>query len=488
MERRRRDWFRVFAVLLGLSLFPLVEGMLRLFVAEPAPHRNHAFAEIAASRPLFERSSDGNRFQIASGRRGFFAEDSFPAAKSADVTRIFVFGGSTVQGRPYSIQTSFTTFLRLALQRAYPERKWEVINCGGVSYASYRLLPIMRECLQYQPDGYLVCTGHNEFLESVTYQSVFRSPPVVRKSWALVQRFRSIQLLSHLFATAQNSNPDARQVEGFTQLSGEVDAALDHRNGLEAYRRSALLRDDVTSRFGEHLQQMVQMCRTHRLPLLLMAPTSNLRHCPPFRSEFTEQLSDEDRERIRDLLSQAGRAAEVPERISLLKQAIDGDPQFAFSWYQLGHACLETGDIERAREAFQTALDEDVCPLRMLSSLRSTMHDVAAESETPLVDLQQVFTAHSRSGIVGDDLLVDHIHPSFGGHQMIAMLLVSKVSNLLTLPPAVPDWESAAKKDFSQHLQSLDSLYFLRGQRTLENLKAWAAGRADGPPLKIQRD
>ena len=45
-------------------------------------------------------------------------------------------------------------------------RPWQVVNCGGVSYASYRLTPILEEVLTYQPDLMIVCTGHNEFLEA----------------------------------------------------------------------------------------------------------------------------------------------------------------------------------------------------------------------------------------------------------------------------------------------------------------------------------
>ena len=44
-----------------------------------------------------------------------------------------------------------------------------MINCGGVSYASYRLGPILDEVLGYEPDLIMLYTGHNEFLEARTY-------------------------------------------------------------------------------------------------------------------------------------------------------------------------------------------------------------------------------------------------------------------------------------------------------------------------------
>ena len=94
------------------------------------------------------------------------------ANKSRDEFRIFCLGGSTVQGRPYANETSFTTWLELSLQAADPRRQWQVVNCGGVSYASYRLLPIMKETLQYEPDLYIIYTGQNEFLEERTYGEI----------------------------------------------------------------------------------------------------------------------------------------------------------------------------------------------------------------------------------------------------------------------------------------------------------------------------
>ena len=53
-----------------------------------------------------------------------------------------------------------------------PSTTYQAVNCGGVSYASYRLAPLVKEVLAYQPDLVIVMTGENEFLEDRTYQSV----------------------------------------------------------------------------------------------------------------------------------------------------------------------------------------------------------------------------------------------------------------------------------------------------------------------------
>ncbi|MDA7660605.1 hypothetical protein N8702_02740, partial [Verrucomicrobia bacterium] len=142
-------------------------------------------------------------------------------------------GGSTVQGRPYSVKTSFTSWLRLALQTQDPEKKFEVINCGGVSYASYRLVPVLQECLnQYDPDLILICTGNNEFLEDRSYRFTKKFAP----SLDPVLRFaRSSRLIQSVISLANhNRSSDTPH----STLDGQVNAMLDYERGIERYHRN----------------------------------------------------------------------------------------------------------------------------------------------------------------------------------------------------------------------------------------------------------
>ena len=125
-----------------------------------------SFSEVT---PLFELTDDEQHYITRTERMPLFRRDRFSREKAKGTIRLFCLGGSTVQGRPYSIETAFPVWLRLNLESMFPEKTFEVVNCGGISYASYRLVPILTECLSYQPDMFIVCTGHNEFLEARTY-------------------------------------------------------------------------------------------------------------------------------------------------------------------------------------------------------------------------------------------------------------------------------------------------------------------------------
>ena len=72
--------------------------------------------------------------------------------------RIFGLGGSTVHGRPYENDTSFLKWMELELSGRDSTRDYETVNCGGLSYASYRLTTLLSEVLQYDPD--LIVIAH----------------------------------------------------------------------------------------------------------------------------------------------------------------------------------------------------------------------------------------------------------------------------------------------------------------------------------------
>lgn len=132
-------------VLLALSPFLALEGVLRLLPWPRFPPAADPFVDLHNLRPLFQLDTDSGRMAISPERFNLFRPATFALHKPADTFRVFALGGSTTQGEPYSTETAFPQWLQLDLQAAVPDRQVEVINCGGLSYASYRVLAILRE-------------------------------------------------------------------------------------------------------------------------------------------------------------------------------------------------------------------------------------------------------------------------------------------------------------------------------------------------------
>ncbi len=292
--RRRKLAFRLLAVLIGLSPFLITEGLCRIFDWGRPELQDDPFVGFSGVRPLFVPNSAGDRFEIAPARRRFFCPDSFSAKKPPGEFRIFCLGGSTVQGRPYAKETSFTTFLQLALQAADASRKWRVVNCGGVSYASYRLVPILQEVLRHDADLVIVCTGHNEFLEDRSYAHL-KNPGVVARAGQVASHLRTYNLLRSGYLRLRGDSAEGTSADRPSPdrpvLPEEVEALLDYRGGLENYVRDDAWRQGVVEHYRYNLNRMVEICRQAKVPLLLACPVSNLRDCPPFKSEHRAGLT-----------------------------------------------------------------------------------------------------------------------------------------------------------------------------------------------------
>jgi len=475
----RNTFFRFAAIFVGISPFLAMEAGLHLAGWQPrADLRVDPFVEFHGTNPLFMPDETGQHMRTAENRAPFFQPDSFPIAKDKNEFRIFVLGGSTVQGRPYSIESSFTTWLELALQSAEPARKWDVVNCGGVSYASYRLVPILREILNYQPDFIVVYTGHNEFLEDRTYANVKQMPNGMIRIATGVAKLKSFQLIRHLCGDWVSQPEHVTGSKTKTELKAEVDALLDYRNGLEDYHRDAQWQAGVIQHLDFNLRRMARLAKEAGVPLVIVNPAVNQKDCPPFKIASDDDLSDSLREQVADLWSQAKahQSDSVEQAIGLLKQALAIDDLHAGLHYHIAQCYLHVGKVGLAKHHFNRAKDEDVCPLRMLSSMRETINDVAHETGTSVIDAQQEFEKLSDDGITGDHLFIDHVHPNLVGHQQLSSLLLTHMTDAGFVAPQ-PGWEARREQRYKDHLLSLDAVYFEHGEQRLEGLRMWTQGR-----------
>jgi hypothetical protein len=478
-RRTRTFWkgvlFRGLAILLGLSPLLISEVALwALGLGRPTDHGD-PFVGFSDIHPLFVENALAGKYEIPPSRRSHFQPESFLANKPSDEFRIFVLGGSTVQGRPWGVETSFTTWLELSLQAADPSRRYEVVNCGGVSYATYRLVPILQEVLAHDPDMIIFCEGHNEFLEDRTYAKIKSAPAVIAWPQQQISRLRTCTLLRDGYQKWSGSQP-AALCQARPVLGPEVDARLDWKGGMAQYHRDPTWQAEVIDHFDLNLNRIVQITREAGIPLVLVNPVSNLQW-PPFKSEHRAGLEDSERRRFAALLelAKSSYASDLPGALSLLRQAAQIDDQHALVHYEIGRCCRELLRSGEAREALLAAKELDICPLRMLEPMRARMKETAKQSQTPLLDAHELIAAHSRSGYPDHQWMVDHVHPSLEGHQLIAESLLIKMVEMRVVVPAV-GWKESRDRAYRNHLTGLTHAYFVRGKQRLDAEQGWAHG------------
>lgn len=479
LSAKRRWLFRAMAVCVGLVLVGLFELVLVIGGWGTPDPKEDPFAGFGEVVPLFELNEAGDAYEILSeSRKDWFYPQRFPATKEENAYRIFVLGGSTVAGRPYTVETAFSTWLQLFLQYADPSKKWEVINCGGVSYASYRLVPILEEVLEnYAPDLIILYTGQNEFLEDRTYAHVKSLPSAVTKPYVLASNFRLFNLIRSGYwkMTGQVSAESIMETRAI--LPAEVDALLEHEGGMEHYYRDPEWHVGVIDHYRFNLDRMCAAAKDAGVPMILMNPAENLRDQPPFKSEHGAGITEAEKQLFDQYLAE-GRPGD----------ALQIDDLYAEAHYQQAKVLESEGDMRAAYAAYVRAKDEDVCPLRMLESMHAIVKEVAERHGVALVDARKETEAVALGGIPGNSEFLDHVHPTIGGHQFFAKLLFEKMEAMgeITIPSA--NWMVEVGPALQRHTQSLGSDYFRQGQIRLENLRQWALGRSTlEPPVESKR-
>lgn len=466
--------FILVALAAGCVPLVLLEAGLRLTgVGANQPYHDPlvGFSRVA---PLFELNETDGQYRTAHGHRVFFETQEFAQAKPENGYRIFCLGGSTVRGRPYTTQSAFARWLQLELSARDPQHVYEVVNCGGLSYASYRLTNILQEVLTYDPDLIIVATGHNEFLEDRTYGDIKQRSTA--RAWMedRLQQLRMVRLVRDWATSTEDPPTDTEDTRSI--LSDEVDTFLDQGSGYASYHRDDAWAAGVAYHFDQSLRAMVRLCQAARVPAVFVLLGSNVRDCPPYKSEHRPNLTIDEERAWQAYVDEADSLAadEASQALTLLQSAVAIDPEQALLRFRVARLLDGLGRPEEAAEHYLAAKDFDVCPLRMRESLADALRAVAEQTQTPLVDARELIERQADDRLPGNDLYMDHVHPSLGSHQLIAAALVERLDRDRLISELLPWSSDDRRRVYRDHFQSLGEQHLIEGFERVSWLENWA--------------
>ncbi|MCC6509710.1 MAG: tetratricopeptide repeat protein [Pirellulaceae bacterium] len=428
----------LFSALTTLTFFVLLEGLLAVAGVQPESDTTDRFVGFSSRLPLMQLSTgeDGKAWlTTAPNKRHWFNHQAFPKHKPAGTQRIFCMGGSTTYGHPYWDETSFAGWLREYLPVVDPSQKWEVINAGGISYASYRVAALMEELAEYEPDLFVVYSAHNEFLERRTYANMFERSTLTTAVSAMLVKTRVWTAVNGVMAKTL-AKPTSSEQSHKDVLPAEVDEVLNHTIGPVDYHRDPAWTNKVLTHYEHNLRRMVAIASQAGAKILFITPASNEKDCSPFKSEHGAGLSEGQRQQFQELLqsSQASiKAAQFDQAEQLLKSAVKMDPQHAEAHYRLGQVWLAMGQTEAARQAFDRALNEDICPLRATREITEAVRAVARATQVPMVDfeskLRALCQAEQGRAILGQEYFLDHVHPTIDINRRLALWIIDQLQH-----------------------------------------------------------
>jgi len=447
-RRRLPPWQKaLLGLVVTVAFFLALELILALCGVRPVLYEDDPCVGFAGNVPLFveHTTPDGREvWRTANNKRRLFNLQEFARRKPPATVRIFSMGGSTTYGSPFDDGVSFCGWLRALLPLADPARKWEVVNCGGLSYASYRVTHLMEELVRHEPDLFIVYCGHNEFLERRTYGKMLEATGPLLRAAAAITRTRTGTVLKRAL-DAVRTRPAARR----TILPAEVEAELDNTVGPERYHRDDEWSRQAVAHFRLNLARMADIARAAGARILFVTPASNLKDCSPFKSEGA---GDRD----------------------------------ADAHYRAGQKLLAEGRYAEAREAFARARDEDVCPLRATAPIVRTVAEVAAERRVALVDFARLIDERAPHGIPGREHFLDHVHPTVSAHRLLALAIIDAMAEhgMLELSPG---WSDASVARVAEKVEArIDDEARGVALRNLAKVLGWAGKFEESRRLALQ--
>ena len=277
-----------------------LELLLAIMGVPTVLEREDPFRGFSGMVRVFERDGAGAYTSVRPANARTFNAQTFLAAKPVDGFRAFVIGGSSAYGFPWGAEAAFSSILEEALQAEHPGRTIEVINAGGISYASHRLRILVRELLLYQPDALIIYGGHNEFVEKNFYRSLRHRTETVGRVQHLLYRSRLFGALHGLLGRPADREEHWKvSDDGLLQLN----VRRDFDEGVDAAERRQL-----EAFFAGNLTAILRMAASQGVKVLVCTVPSNLRDWKPERPLGWPLLTGKERGRWEEL-EQEGRAA-----------------------------------------------------------------------------------------------------------------------------------------------------------------------------------
>jgi tetratricopeptide (TPR) repeat protein len=334
---------------------------------------------------------------------------------------------------------------------------------------------------RYQPDLFIIYTGHNEFLEGQTYSSLMGSPEAIRISAGLASHLR----IYSVFRRILHAEEKPIAIDDSTDLS-EVQTRLDRSVGPNAYHRDELWQQEIIHQLRKNLETMVALASDCGAQIIFLTPASNLRDFEPFKSENYHDLHGVELKYFRQLVVEANQHYQDGDfeiALQTIDQSLAIDDLHADAQFLRAKILLALGNTKAAREAFTRALEEDVCPLRANEEIIKTIHDVATEHHVPLIDFSENINSLAADQIPGDDWFLDHVHPVIGGHRLLAEMICEKLTQLDIVEPR-SNWNEDEFAKIAKQVESqIDPRKHALALRNLAKVLGWAGKNQEAEKL-----
>lgn len=407
MSKSKKRVFTTISLLVPILFFVVLELVLRL-------------ANYGEEYPLFIDDTIDSNYLILNpdvSKRYFPVEefatkgqyDLFLKEKPEKTLRVVVQGASTSAGFPYQHGGSFPRLLEQRLQYSYPDYQIEVINTSLAATNSFTILDFVEEIIEQDPDIVIIYSGHNEYYGALgvgSSQSIGKTAAVTN-TYLKLKNVRLVQLIRNWVRKAYvpSEDPNKKSLMGKMVQNTSIELESEaYQAGLDQYEFN--------------MSRVLAKYKEVGIPVFISNLVSNVKDFEPFES---------------------------------------GASGHASGLFKEGRKALETGDIPGAKTKLIEARDNDLLKFRAPSGVDDLISQLALEHGAVLVDSRKKFESESSFGIIGNELLLEHVHANLTGARLFADTFYEALKGHLDQN----GWVSSTKSDeeFDYVISEVDSLF-----------------------------
>ncbi|MCB0854864.1 MAG: hypothetical protein KDD63_21735 [Bacteroidetes bacterium] len=319
----------------------------------------------------------------------------------------------------------------------------EVVNTGITAVNSYTLLDLVDEIIEQKPDLVIIYAGHNEYYGAMgTGSSIsYGSNPIVIRSYLMLKELRFFQLCENGFRKILGSNIPKPSERTTTLMEVMADKQR------IPYQSEAYF--DGINQFEANLKKILSKYNKKEIPVILSTVVSNERDIQPFISEGITDI-----EPLKEVLDQES------------LDAIEVAQYNANEVYKRGILYLKN-DEDAAKKYLHLAKELDLLRFRAPQKINDVIVELSQAYNAPLVDMKSVFETHSQNGIIGNELLTEHVHPTIEGQFLMADAFYEKIKELNLLH----NWENYIPYNDAIEDIPVSLIDSLQGKMVIDKLK-----------------
>lgn len=384
--------FKLITLVIPLFILLLIEVILRLagygdnlnlFIQNPkAGYENYMIVNPEVGKKYFQK------FEYTAP-----ANDTFLKHKKEGVFRIFVMGSSTVYGFPYDRNLMFSRILDKRLKETYGEENIEVVNTAITAINSFTLLDYGKQIAKHEPDAVLIYAGHNEFYGAFG----IGSNETMSRSRTLTSLHINLMNLK-LYQMLRNGIVDvAKKMAGNKSkqhgtLMKRIVANKSILHGSDDY-------NIAMQRYEQNMTDLVKIYTKRNVPVFFSEVVSNVKDIKPFNSVETKDH---------------------------------------FSAIKLYNSALESefvNEFSKAQNKYNKARDYDCIRFRASGEVNDIIKRIVEKEKVNYVPMVEVFETNSANGLIGDNLLTEHVHPNIEGNFLMANTFFNSLYNSELIKP-----------------------------------------------------